>query len=410
MGMAKKLCAVALACGMALGVAGCAGSQAQANAPTDGYKATITSDMQGDMLVLLDGDIAKFALNYKKDGQGSAKNYANSEASQTDLMVDRFAPKPATISWENSRDGALYYTVRVGLKKDLSDAQQYLVSDTTIDIDYLFVAKHYYYQIYAHYENDEVVKSQIFDFYTADTPRTVSIPNVSNTRDLGGRYVLGGKYQVKQGMVYRGAEVDPSGSNSLKWGTITEEGKHIMVDVLGIKTDIDLRGKSFKQSPIGPSLNYVGVSGPYYADPGYKVKDTGATINSTPYKDALTTEIRTFANPDNYPIYLHCSLGRDRAGTLAYLISALVGVELVDLQRDYETSFFAITGWADAAQGAGKIDQLIASLNTLEKFLTTQYPADSLMASTERFVKEYLGITQAEVDSIRNTLLEEVTE
>ena len=406
----KKLCALALACGMALGIVGCTGKQAQAaDLPTEGYEMTISSKMQGDTITLLDGDVAKFALNYKTDGQGSAKKYADPNATMEELMVDRFAPKPATISWENNRDGALYYTLRLGLKKDLSDAKEYLVNDTTVDIDYLFVAKHYYYQVYAHYENDEEVKSRIFDFYTADTPRTVSIPNVSNTRDLGGRYVLDGKYQVKQGMVYRGAEVDPSASKA--WGAITEQGKHIMVNVLGIKTDLDLRnGLSLTQSPIGPSLNYVNVSGPYYADPNCKQKDTGATINSTLYKEALTTEIRTFANPDNYPIYLHCSLGRDRAGTLAYLISALVGVELVDLQRDYEMSFFAVTGWADAAQGSGKIDSMIPSFNTLANFLTSQYPAGSLMESTERFVKEYLGITQAEVDSIRNTLLEEVVE
>ncbi len=401
MAKAKKVCAFIMACGMMLGVVGCAGSQAQANMPTGGYEMTIKSEMQGTTFTLLSGDIAEFALNYKKDGQGSAKKYADPDASQEELMVDRFAPKPVTISWKNTRDGALYYTVRVGLKKDLSDAAEYLVNDTTIDIDYLFVAKHYYYQIYAHYKNDEVVKSQIFDFYTADTPRTVSIPNVSNTRDIGGRCVQGGKYQVKQGMVYRGAEVDPSASKA--WGAINEEGKRIMVDILGIKTDIDLRGTSLTQSPIGPSLNYVSVSGPYYAN------STSHGIESEDYKAALTTEIRTFANPDNYPIYLHCSLGRDRAGTLSYLISALVGVELIDLQRDYEMSFFSITGFADAAQGAGKIDGLISSLNTLENFLTTKYPADSLMASTERFVKEHLGITQAEVDSIRNILLEQVT-
>ena len=400
MGKAKKLGAFALACGLALGMVGCAGSQAMADTPTGGYEMTITSEMQGDTIVLLDGDIAQFALNYKKDGQGSAAKYADPNATQQELMVNRFAPKPATISWNNNRDGALYYTVRVGLKKDLSDAQEYLVNDTTIDIDYLFVAKHYYYQIYAHYESNEVVKSQIFDFYTADTPRTVNIPNVSNTRDIGGRYVQGGKYQVKQGMVYRGAEVDPSATKA--WGAITEEGKHIMVDILGIKTDLDLRnGLSLKQSPIGPSLNYVNVSAPYY------VGSNG--IDSANYKDALTTEIRTFANPDNYPIYLHCSLGRDRAGTLAYLISALVGVEVEDLNRDYETSFFAITGWADAAQGAGKLDSMIPALNNLTNYLMN-YGSGNLMENTEKFVKEYLGITQEEVDTIRNIMWEEVEE
>ena len=404
MGMAKKLGAIALACGMMLGMVGCgaAKNKVQAgNVSTEGYKMTITSDMQGDTIALLGGDVGAFAMNYKKDGQGSARNYVRAGATQAELMVDRFAPKPATITWSNSRSGAMYYTVLVGLKKDLSDAQMFIVNDTTIDVEYLFAAKHYYYQIWAHYQGDEVVKSQVFDFYTMDLPRTVSIPNVSNTRDLGGRYVQGGKYQVKQGMVYRGAEVDPSSSKA--WGAINEEGKHVMVDILGIKTDLDLRdNRTITQSPIDPSLNYINVSAPYYVS-----ESTG--INSAAYKAALTTEIRTFANPDNYPIYLHCSLGRDRAGTLAYLISALVGVELIDLQRDYEMSMFAITGWADASQGPGKLDQMLPALNSLTNYLMT-YGSGTLSENTEKFVKEYLGITQAEVDSIRSILLEEVTE
>ena len=69
MGMAKKLCAVALACGMALGVAGCAGSQAQADTPTDGYKATITSDMQGDTIALLEGEVRS------SRGRGCGKDF-----------------------------------------------------------------------------------------------------------------------------------------------------------------------------------------------------------------------------------------------------------------------------------------------------------------------------------------------
>ena len=395
MGRAKKLCAFALACGMALGMVGCAGSQAMADTPTGGYEMTITSEMQGDTIALLEGEVYEFAANYTK---GLGLQYAPKVAKQG---TDRFAPKPATISWENSRSGALYYTVRVGLQKDLSDAQEYLVNDTTIDIEYLFAAKHYYYQIYAHYENNEVVKSQIFDFYTEDLPRTVSIPNVSNTRDIGGRFVLGGKYQVRQGMVYRGAEVDPSASQA--WGAITEEGKRIMVDVLGIKTDLDLRdGKTLTKSPIDPSLVYINVAAPWYA--GHD-----NSITAAKYKAALTTEIRTFANPDNYPIYLHCSLGRDRAGTLALLISALVGVEEIDLYRDYEMSFFAITGWADAAQSDAQHANLMNAVASIITHLN-KYKGDTLMEKTESFVKEYLGITQEEVDTIRSMMWEEVAQ
>lgn len=390
MGKAKKWLALCMAIGMAFGVVGCAGSQAKAETPKDGYEATITSEMQGDTIALLSGEILEFASNYTI---GCGLNYAPILGTQS---IDRFAPKPATISWENTRDGALYYTVRVGLKQDLSDAESYLVSDTSVDIDYLFAAKHYYYQIYAHYENDEVVKSRVFDFYTADLPRTVYIENVSNTRDIGGRSVLGGKYRMKQGMVYRGAEVDPSATQ--RWGAITEEGKRVMLYELGIKTDLDLRnGINLTASPIDPSLNYVNVAAPWYAH-----------IYNKEYKEALITEIKTFANPDNYPIYLHCSLGRDRAGTLAYLIAALVGVEEIDLYRDYEMSFFAITGWADAEQSEAQHNTLMNSLNEMTSYIKT-YKGNTLMDCTESFVKEYLGITQEEVDSIRSILLEEVT-
>ena len=64
---AKKICAFIMACGMALGFVGCAGNQAVAEAPKGEYKMTITSDMQGDTIALLGGDVGAFAMNYKKN-------------------------------------------------------------------------------------------------------------------------------------------------------------------------------------------------------------------------------------------------------------------------------------------------------------------------------------------------------
>ena len=385
----KKQIATLLACGIALGATGCASAQAGAENPNQDYQATILSSMQGTTIALLDGAIGDCASNYTKGCAANAK-YTDGIV----LMTDRYAPKPATITWENLSEGALYYTVKVGLESDLSDAESYLVSDNSVDIDYLYSAKHYYYQIYAHYEGEKVVKSRVFDFYTADLPRTVVVEGVSNTRDIGGRYVQDGKYQVRQGMVYRGGEVDNTK------GAITEEGRRVMLYELGIKTDLDLRDSiTYKTSPIDSSLKYVNVSAPYY------VGTNG--INDANYKAALTTEIRTFANPENYPIYLHCSLGRDRAGTLSFLIGALIGIEEVDLYRDYEMSFFSVNGWADAKQSVGQHSNLMRSLDSLTAYLK-QYGNGTLQENTEKYVKEYLGITQEEVDSIRNILLEEV--
>ena len=383
----KMICALAAVFGLSLGSASYFAVQAKADAQANAYTPTITSQMQGETIVLLNGELAEFTLDYTP---ASAINYAPKDG----VATDRYVPKPATISWENSREGTLYYTLRVGLEQDLSDAQSYLVSETTADIDYLFTAKHYYYQVYAHYDGDEVVKSQTFDFYTADTPRTVYVEGVTNTRDIGGRYVMNGQYQIKQGMVYRGAEVDR------ELGKITEEGKRVMLYELGIKTDLDIRGGDVQNaagtSPIDSSLNYIHLEAPWYSH-----------VFNQSYRDAFATEIRTFANPDNYPIYFHCSVGRDRAGTLSALLSALIGVSEDDIYRDYEMSFFSRVGLKDAAQSEGDFVNLISSFTTTFNTIKSNYPADTLMDSVEAWMKDYLGITQAEIDSIRNILWEE---
>lgn len=379
----EKLLAASIATGLLLGV-GCNPTKSENNSVSE-YDVAITSSLQGETVALLEGDIYEFAVNYEK---GKSIEYADGNE-----KINRYAPKPVMVTWENSRAGAAYYTLRLGLKKDLSDATDYISTDTCLLVEDLFSAKHYYYQIHTHYENEEVTTSQIFDFYTQALPRTILVEGVSNTRDIGGYFTKDGNYQVKQGMVYRGGEANAS------WGNITDAGKEKLLYTYGIKTDLDLRGADLPSSPINDEntvLNYVSISAPYYYG-----------IVNKEYKKALITEIKTFADPDNYPIYLHCSLGRDRAGTLAFLINALLGVSEEDLYRDYEMSFFSVNGFADAAQGSGKIPVLLNNLDVLYDYLIG-LGGDTLAENTEAFMRGYLGITEKEIVSIRNIMLEDV--
>ena len=375
-----------LACGVTGSVIGIGIAQAGQRASMKKEELTISSLTDGATVALLDGEIYEFATTYKE--KGDARKWAVGE----NYSGDRYAPKKAKITWENKGEPAAYYTLSLGLKKDLSDAKDYITLNTEVDVENLLVAKKYYYQITAHYDEDTVVKSIVFSFNTADLPRTVWIEGVSNTRDLGGRKTVDGNYRVKQGMIYRGGNIDG----------ITENGKHIFLNVLGIKTDLDLRGNDvgITVSPAGDSVNFIKVQAPfYYGHP--------SDITSPDFKEALTTEIRTFANPDNYPVYLHCNLGRDRAGTLSYLINALLGVGEQDLFRDFETSFFSRHGFVDAAQGQGTVLELVGSLMALHNYLTS-YGGGTLAQNTEAFCINHLGITKAEIDSIRNIMLEEV--
>ena len=346
---------------------------------TQSYQMMITSTPEeGEIVSLLDKDSAiyKVASNYKKY---CTKDYYIPGQ-------DLYYPKNLTIAWECTAE-ANYYEFEIGLKEDLSDAKTYLLMKSSIELPDLFVAKTYYYRVTAK-GGAQTVRSHIFRFKTAQLPRTITVPDTSNTRDIGGYFTVDGEYQVKQGMFYRGGAIGAGGVDTL-------------LNVYGIKTDLDVRGdgsSTTNGSPLGPTVNYVECKGPYYTG------ENGSTINGKQeYREALLREIQTCAVKENYPIYLHCSLGRDRTGTLALLISGLLGVGEQDLFMDYELSLLSESGTRD--------DQTPQSIvggpfRTMYEYLK-KYSTGSLQQNIEKFMLD-LGVTPAEIASIKEILLEKV--
>lgn len=344
------------------------------NRTTYNFQPSISaSPSKGAEVSLLSGGIYEVASNYDPTAYATEAYWGTG---------DNYAPESVDITW-TSDEGASYYTVKVATNKGMKEAEKYVTYDEKITLSDLYAGTHYYYQVIAKFEN-KTVKSRIFDFYTADLPRTIYIDGVSNTRDAGGCKTEDGKYRVKQGMLYRGGLLED----------ITEEGKEQFLYTYGIKTDLDLRGNN-GSSPVSADVNYIGVSGPWYT------YEDG--VFAEKYKEALKTEIRTYANADNYPIYVHCSLGRDRTGTIMFLINALCGVGQADLYRDYELSFFSVKGCADDSRPTYLVDKGIGSLHNS----ISRYSDGTLAENTEKFMLD-LGITSEEIASIRSILLEEV--
>lgn len=341
---------------------------------TAAYQPTITAGPS--MVSLLEGNVYEYSAYYQKL---KSLEYCDE--------TDQYAPVPARISW-TVQEGAQYYTVKFSSNADLSDPIRFVTFDQEIYIEDLYMGTTYYYQIVAHYA-DKTVVSRIFTLQTAHLPRTVFIEGLSNTRDIGGYYTVDGNYRLRQGLVYRGGETE----------YVTEQGRYDFLYTYGIRTDLDLRGLS--KSPFGDAVNFVSVSAPYYMG-----SSTGILAES--YRDALITEIKTFANPANYPIYVHCALGRDRTGTICFLINALCGVGEMDLYREYELSFLSERG----SSGSTPKAHVAGAFTSLFNYINTYPVADegaTLAERTEAFMKEQLGITQEEIDSIRSILLEEVT-
>lgn len=322
----------------------------------------------GETVNLLSGGIYQFVTNYEK---GSSESLCT--------KGDCYAPIGVTISWD-AIENAVSYTVKLSTKADMSGAVSYPATSTSIIVNDLYAGEAYYYQIVVNFAGT-TAESQVFDFKTAELPRTILIDGVSNTRDLGGWKTTDGKYRVRQGLVYRGAAADD----------ITEEGKVQFLSTYGIKTDLDVRGEK-KKSPLGDDVNFVNVRGPMYMQ-----------ITEVDFQAALAEEIRTFADIDNYPIYFHCQVGRDRTGTLAFLINALLGVSEEDLYMDYELSMFSEAAWRDNTPVDTLVNYHFVSVVEYIK----SYGDGTLAENTENFMKNELGITQAEIDAIRALLLEE---
>ena len=172
-------------------------------------------------------------------------------------------------------------------------------------------------------------------------PRNLFLDGVTNARDLGGWQTADGP--IRQGMIYRTAKYNANQSAEL---LITEEGIRQANEVLGIRTEIDLRtvadneNGGITQSPLGASVRYISFPMEYGGNL--------LIIN----KDLFADLFRIFAEEENYPIAFHCSIGADRTGVVAFLLNALLGASEEDLYRDYLFSNF---GEIDGMRSASAI-------------------------------------------------------
>lgn len=245
--------------------------------------------------------------------------------------------------------------------------------ERSVQIYHLMTGKRYYYRVHLTL-SDGTVQTLKSSFKTAATPRLLNIDGIVNVRDIGGWVTASGK-TVKQGLLYRGSELDGSVESGF---TLTEKGKTQILDLLKIKTDMDLRHAG--RDMLGPDVQHI-----YYSAIQYEHVFTPAG------SDAVRRVFADLANPDNYPIYMHCTYGADRTGTMCYLLEALLGVSDQDLIRDYE-----MTALYYRYVSSELMDGFIQRIAT--------YPGDTTQERVENFLLS-VGVTPQEIASIRQIYL-----
>lgn len=405
----KRILGAFLAAAMSsIALCGCAPSAftslSGSQGASDPSYVTITSETNGTTVNLLSGRAHDFVTNYEV-------NVENPFSSQYCDGTTIAKPTSVHIEWEDTGIASAY-TVYLSTNADMSNAQSYNSFTTSIDIDDLFMGTKYYYQIYAH-RADKIVKSRIFSFTTAHQPRVFDFEATyldSNLRDIGGYYTEDGNYRVKQGIAYRGAEVK----------YYTQEAKDKLIYELGIKTELAVHNEStsfLDESFSEANGNYIYTAGPHY------VEWYGIAFYGDQTQENLKKELLAFAEPANFPIFFHCQLGRDRTGTLAFVLGALLGVGYEDLCLDYELSYltqYGGFGWTGDNCVQNKFYQFDAMyqfinngtcVNYSKETLTNQYfdaTDTSLAERMATYLKGAIGITDAQIAAIRANMLEEV--
>ena len=228
----------------------------------------------------------------------------------------------------------------------------------------------YYYRVTVYTNNG--VDSIIGHFKTADTPRILSIDGRSNVRDIGNWKTDSGK-RIKQGLLIRGTEMDAAVESGYH---LTNAGLVDMLEIFGIKTDIDLRAQTATSKDVLGSR----VDHKYYDMVQYD------GIFTEYGKEKVRMVFADLADPDNYPIYLHCTYGRDRTGTICYLLEALLGVSRGDCLKDYALS-----------------NSASVNIKVVEDGLKA-YEGDSLKEQVESYLLS-CGVSEYQTSSIRNIFL-----
>lgn len=302
----------------------------------------------------------------------------------TESSPDRTVPRPVTFAWEVDEISIpdIHYDLFLATKPDFYQVR--CISDiatTEIKVYHLKLATTYYWKVIAKCGEQPVASSPTWMVTTSpDTPRWIHVPGMTNVRDLGG-WPLPGGGAIRQGMVYRTSEMNVHLH-------ITDEGKRILLDDLEICCDLDLREEAVACPALDASrVRWVNIPiSPYQA-----------ICADIPYGQTAYRRIFSFlANPEHYPLVFHCWGGADRAGTVAFLLGALLGMSLDQLIQDYELTSLSV--WGPRSRFSLEFTDLLACLRPFSA------DAEDITAQVAGYLT-VLGVTESEIAAIRNLLI-----
>ena len=214
-----------------------------------------------------------------------------------------------------------------------------------------------------------------------------------NTRDIGGWMTESGK-RVRYRMIYRGGRLyDYHLSKSGRADLVAE----------GIRGQLDLRG----EDDVLSESSLIGiVEDPIFCAP---VIEEGYIwlLRDDQEKMRQCMEFIMDCVADEVPMIYHCSLGRDRTGTVTMIILGLLGVPEGDISQEYELTQFAPHGYATSDNEKTKMYRTV-DYKEAANYIWDNFVDESAGETFADGVEKYLlsiGITQEDIDKFRENML-----
>ena len=220
-----------------------------------------------------------------------------------------------------------------------------------------------------------------------------------NGRDLGGWEGLGGKH-IKYRLLYRGGRMEKIGS-----GEGADEAK-----AQKIGAELDLRNSD--------KLTKAAVDGFAFLAPGIEQGGTymltKGNSNGNFTKQCFEFVVNNVRQ--GKAVFFHCSLGRDRTGTLDILLLGLLGVREGDIGKAYEVTYFAPIGYSVSSSEKTNNPTPVFKNTRKEWVYSEVVPyfwkfADQTTGGTfaegvEKYLLDVAGVSQQDIDDFRNIMLE----
>jgi hypothetical protein len=262
------------------------------------------------------------------------------------LSPDRSLPNPVSFAWERPEVGMGPLTYELLIARSAGFEEPVVsrgCSRTKADVWHLHLGRNYCWKVIARRFRKQVAESAIWRFTTnSEPPRWIMVPGITNVRDIGG-WPLPGYRIIRQGLIYRGSEMNGS-------LMLTARGRRVLEEELGIRTDIDLRGAGDASPALSPDkVQWIHIPiSPY------------DSICDDAFKQCYRRIFEIFADASRYPIIFHCVGGADRGGTVAFLLNALLGKDKEHLFLDYELTSLSI--WGERSRLSEQFNSLLLAL------------------------------------------------